>query len=224
MEIGVNTGDGRLRVVAVDGPSAAGKTTASTAIAQELGLAYLESGTSYRLLAYRALADHVSAADTGRIVDLADEIFSDTTILTSAHIDPKYLRAPEVSRFVASVAKVPDVREKLTSMMRIWASTSGRCIIEGRDIGTAVFPAAEVKFYLDASPEVRAKRRQIDEGRSYEVVLQDVVRRDHEDSSREHSPLRPAMDATIIDTSELSIHQVQARMLPECVQLMERRA
>jgi len=129
----------------------------------------------------------------------------------------RVLRQLDVTHAVSLVARVPGLRSKLTSLTRSWAAGRGKsCIIEGRDIGTTVFPDAPVKFYLTAEPEVRALRRVKQEGGSYEVILKDVLRRDDADMTRQDSPLRPAEDAVLIDTTWLSINQVVEQMLSRC--------
>jgi CMP/dCMP kinase len=203
-------------VIAVDGPAAAGKTTASLAISQELGVPYLESGRAYRLLAHRALQNGIDIGDPDALLRLCDRQFvSDYDLLTGVDGDElSFLRAVDVGRAVSYVAKVPAVRQIITEATRSWAARSGRCIIEGRDIGTTVFPNGTAKFYLDATPEVRAERRLHDEpGRSYKDVLADVNSRDLQDATRKESPLKPAADALIIDTTKMSKSAVLHLML-----------
>mgnify|MGYP000031640939 CR=1 FL=1 len=207
-------------IIAVDGPAAAGKTTASTKIAARMNIAYLESGRAYRLLAHRAIEDSVSLDDAKALLRLCDDAFVSQydSLVGGNGSNLGFLRDARVGRVVSLVAKIPEIRTRVTGATRAWARRTGSCIVEGRDIGTAVFPDATIKFYLDATPEVRALRRQKDEPESsYEAVLRDVVNRDYQDSSRRESPLRPASDAQIIDTSKLSIPEVLAAMLSSCV-------
>lgn len=205
------------RIIAVDGPAAAGKTTASTAIADRLGIQYLESGRAYRFLAYTAICESIDTADSRALGMLCKEVFGLKGKLPDMNADLQYLRDPLVGRVVAQVAQVKEVRVRITDATRRWVEESGPCIIEGRDIGTVVFPQAAVKFYLDAQPQVRALRRRQDEPESsYSQVLEDVLRRDEQDRMRTNSPLRPAIDAIVLDTSELSVCDVIEHMLPSC--------
>ncbi|MGH4019720.1 MAG: (d)CMP kinase [Pseudonocardiaceae bacterium] len=206
-------------VIAVDGPTAAGKTTTSRLLANVLRLNYLESGRAYRLVAYTALQYGSELDDELQLEGLCDEIISKSgvTALLSSDGSAYPLRSPEVDRAITRVAGVPGLREKITQLTRAWANESAPCVIEGRDIGTVVFPTSQVKFFLTASPEVRAYRRHAQEsGRSYEAVLEDLLRRDKVDSSRAASPLMPATDANIIDTTDMSVPEVVDAMLGRC--------
>ncbi|MFK0249598.1 (d)CMP kinase [Amycolatopsis azurea] len=203
-------------IVAVDGPAAAGKTTTSNAMVAIFGLSYLESGKIYRNLAAEALHRNLPTDNTSAIGDLCAELLAENGAagaLTSSRYTPAVLRSVAVTVLVPRVAGIPAVREHATAAIRRWAAERAPCIIEGRDIGTAVFPTAPVKFYLTASPAVRAERRvQQQHGLSYPAVLQDILRRDYHDMHREVAPLVPARDAIEIDTTDLTIHQVIHRM------------
>ncbi|WP_037305756.1 (d)CMP kinase [Amycolatopsis orientalis] len=207
-------------VIAVDGPAAAGKTTTSLALASALGLNYLESGKPYRIIAYEALHRHLTVEDTSAITELCDELLTaggSATVLAPEQYAPDELRLDPVSVLVPVVASLPPVRLRVTALIRQWAAEHRRCIIEGRDIGTAVFPTAPVKFYLTAEPEVRARRRMLqDNARCHAQVLASVLRRDEADASRSTGPLRAADDAIIVDTSTLSIEHVVHRMASIC--------
>ncbi|WP_177229509.1 (d)CMP kinase [Lentzea albida] len=207
-------------VVAVDGPAAAGKTTTCLALAQRFGLSYLESGRTYRIIALEALRRRVSTSDRQEIVILCDDLIResrDQDLLTSGRYGNEDLRSPAVNVAVSDVARIGEVRERVTHLVRLWAAGQERCIVEGRDIGTVVFPEALVKFYLSASAEVRARRRVDQERRgSYEDVLKDVIRRDEADMSRTVSPLVPADDAINIDTTSLTLKEVLGRMSSAC--------
>ncbi|MFI6100888.1 (d)CMP kinase [Lentzea sp. NPDC051213] len=207
-------------VVAVDGPAAAGKTTTCVALAERFKLGYLESGRTYRLIAFEALRRGVLTRDQENLVSLCDELLResrDQDLLTSDRYQSADLRSPSVNVAVSDVARIEDLRKRVTQLVRLWAERQSRCIVEGRDIGTVVFPAAPIKFYLTASPEVRARRRLDQEHRgSYEDVLKDVIRRDEADMSRSVSPLVPADDAITIDTTTLTIKEVLGRMSSVC--------
>lgn len=207
-------------VVAVDGPAAAGKTTTCLALAKTFGLRYLESGRTYRIIAFEALRREIPVDNAREITGLCDELIIEsrtTSLLTSDRYASDKLRQTSVNIAVSAVAKIADVRQRVTSLIRLWATTQARCVIEGRDIGTAIFPAAPVKFYLTATPEVRAMRRVRQENAdSYENVLKDVIRRDDADMTRAASPLVAAEDAITIDTSDLTLEQVVGRMTSAC--------
>ncbi|MFI9456766.1 (d)CMP kinase [Amycolatopsis sp. NPDC052450] len=207
-------------VVAVDGPAAAGKTTTCLELARSFDLRYLESGRTYRIIAFEALQREIPVDNAGKITGLCDELITESRsagLLTSERYAPDKLRAAPVNVAVSAVAKIAEVRQRVTSLIRLWAGAQTRCVIEGRDIGTAIFPAATVKFYLTARPEIRAMRRVRQErAASYEQVLSDVVRRDAADMSRTSSPLAAAEDAIRIDTSELTLMQVLNRMSSAC--------
>jgi cytidylate kinase len=212
-----------LRIVAVDGPAAAGKTTASLILASKYRIRYLESGRAYRLMAYLALRAGIRPDDENALIGLYQSHFG--TFGAKGHViedGARYgesLRSSDVSRAVSTVSSIPLLRKEITEAIRSWATDQGSSIIEGRDIGTTVFPAATVKFYLTAAPEVRAQRRVADElGRAYRDVLADVVRRDEADTTRSASPLRPAPDSIVIDTSHMTMDQVISTMSRECTE------
>jgi CMP/dCMP kinase len=214
---------GATHIVAVDGPAAAGKTTTSTILARRYGLSYLESGRAYRVMAYLALRADVSLDDETALIALYRARFGTGRTLAAGVDDENSLRGPEVSRAVSAVSRLPMLRAEITDLIRRWALDQEGSIIEGRDIGTAVFPRAAVKFFLTADPEVRAWRRVSDEsGRSYQEVLADIIRRDHADTTRKASPLLPANDAVIIDTSQLDVSQVVDRMAQNMVRPLNR--
>jgi cytidylate kinase len=196
-------------VVAIDGPSGVGKSTVSRAVAAALGVPYLDTGSYYRAATYVALqagadprdADAVLAALRGAAIEVDDGVL----VVSGADVK-QALRSSEVTAAVSTVAAHPEVRTEVVDMQRRWvAAQGGRAVVEGRDIGTVVFPDASVKVFLTASPEVRAARRAGDSeaaGSSIQELRADLERRDHADSTREVSPLRPAEDAVIIDTSD----------------------
>lgn len=207
-------------VVAVDGPAAAGKTTTSRALSTHYDLRYLESGMAYRFMAYLALHRGVDIDDGPALVRLCAALVTGSGSSqrlfeeSREHVDE--LRGPDVSRAVSAVARLPELRALITELIRSWAVIGGGSVVEGRDIGTVVFPLAPAKFYLTAAPEIRAERRWANEGGGFQDILDDIVRRDAADRNRETSPLRPADDAVIIDTSDLTVAEVLSQMMCRC--------
>ena len=212
-------------IVAIDGPSGAGKSTVAKAVAAELGFSCLDTGAMYRAIALWALQNGVSLDDAAALGDAAaaheisfgheggdpapKHVYLDGADITAQ------IRTGEVDRAVSSVSSVPAVREALVGQQqRIGAA--GDYVVEGRDIGTVVFPDAAVKVFMTASAEERARRRVAqNEERGvgdvdFQSVLADIVRRDELDSSRDTSPLRPADDAVMLDTSDMEIGEVIA--------------
>jgi cytidylate kinase len=184
-------------VIAIDGPAGAGKSTVARAVADELGFTYLDSGAMYRAVALSLLRDPGVAAERARELEID---FGDPAI-----------RTPEVSEAASQVATDPGVRAALVEKQRELIST-GDWVAEGRDIGTVVAPHAEVKVFLTASPEERARRRADELSTDVRTVLRDQALRDEQDRSREHSPLEPAPDSVEVDTTGLSIDEVVARI------------
>ena len=185
-------------VVAIDGPAGAGKSTVARAAARALGFTYLDSGAMYRAVALMTLR-HGGAAS-----EHAEQLRLDMT-------DDPALRSPEVSEAASRVATNEKVRAALVKKQRELLS-HGDWVVEGRDIGTVVAPDAEVKVFLTASPEERARRRATELGADVETVLRDQALRDAQDSSREHSPLVVAPGAVELDTSDLSVDEVVERI------------
>ena len=210
-------------LLAIDGPSGTGKSTVSRRIAQYAGARYLDTGAMYRVATLHVLKAGIDPADpaaseaiieaTSQLPLQVNEYPQSTEVLLDGEDVSADIRGPEVTAHVSAVAAIPEVRTNLVELQRDLAAAAGRCVVEGRDIGTVVLPDAPVKVYMTASAEVRAQRRFDQDtaaGRevSYEAVLADVQRRDEADSTRETSPLRPAEDATILDTGEMSIEEV----------------
>jgi CMP/dCMP kinase len=208
-------------VVAIDGPSGSGKSTVARGVATELGLHVLDTGAMYRSVALAVLTARVDVTDAemcGRIardstIDLEDEIVRLGGRDVSAEI-----RGPEVTAAVSAVSAHPEVRRHLVARQRTWVEEHGGGVVEGRDIGTVVFPDAPVKVFLTASDEERAQRRQLDEAaakRPTEVaeVQAALARRDALDSGRATSPLRAADDAITVDTTGRAIADVVAQIV-----------
>ena len=184
-------------VIAIDGPAGAGKSTVARAVAESLGFTYLDSGAMYRAVALSLLRDPGIAAERARE-------------LTFDFGDPD-LRTPEVSEAASKVATDPAVRAALVDQQR-QLMQAGVWVAEGRDIGTVVAPHAELKVFLTADPDERARRRAEELGTDVGTVLRDQALRDEQDRSREHSPLAPAPDSVEVDTTGLSIDEVVARI------------
>lgn len=201
-----------VRVIAIDGPAGSGKSTVARRLAERLGLEYLDTGAMYRSVAFAAMAREIDLADAEAIVELArtsDIQIDDTTVVVDGVDATTQIRGPEVTRSVSTVAAISGVREVLRVRQRAWAVERGGGVLEGRDIGTVVFPDAELKVYLSASVSVRAERRAGEvSALDYETVAADLAARDAADSTRQHDPLTQAPDAVHIDTTDLTVDQV----------------
>lgn len=202
-----------MRVIAIDGPAGSGKSTVARALAARLGLRYLDTGAMYRSVAFSVLRRGLDPADAEPVARVAREfelkMDEDGTVRVDGVDATIEIRGPEVTRAVSVVAANSQVRTEMVSRQREWAHRHGGGVMEGRDIGTVVFPDAELKVYLDASPEVRAARRSKEvTDLSYETVAADIARRDALDQGRADSPLQTAGDAVVIDTSNLSVDEI----------------
>jgi cytidylate kinase len=196
-----------MPLIAIDGPAGSGKSTVARAVARRLGLAYLDTGAMYRSAAWAALRAGADLADTARVAAIAAEINIDmgSTVSVDGVDVTEAIRQAEVNTAVSIVAAQPAVRAEMVRRQRAWADAHGGSgVVEGRDIGTVVFPDADVKVFLTADPSVRASRREEEA---------DIDRRDRLDSSRAASPLAKADDAIEIDTSTSSVEQVVDRVL-----------
>jgi CMP/dCMP kinase len=213
-----------VRVIAIDGPAGSGKSTVARAVATRLGLAYLDTGAMYRAVAVAAMQRKVDPDDTATVAALARDMDlsvgnaasgsdSDRVLLDGEDVTIQ-IRSPEVTRAVSTVAANPDVRTELVTRQREWAAAHGGGVIEGRDIGTVVFPHADLKVYLTADDGERAKRRSQEMlDLHYDEVAADIARRDHIDSTRSAAPLSAADDAVVLDTTGRNIEQVVAEVL-----------
>jgi CMP/dCMP kinase len=196
-------------LIAIDGPAGAGKSTVARALARRLGFTYLDSGAMYRCVALLSLASPgVAPAELAG----AARIELGTRVLIDGRDVSVQIRAPEVSEAASRVAADPGVREALVTKQRELIAT-GDWVAEGRDIGTVVAPDAELKIFLTASPEERARRRAAELGADPGTVLAEQTMRDERDSLREHSPLRAAPDAVVLDTTGLVLEQVIERIV-----------
>jgi CMP/dCMP kinase len=195
-------------VVAIDGPAGAGKSTVARESARALGFTYLDSGAMYRAVGLMTTRHGGPPADRAAELDieLGDRVVANGEDVTDA------IRTPEVSEAASQVATDPHVREALVHKQRELLG-SGDWVAEGRDIGTVVAPDAEVKVFLTASPEERARRRAEELGTDVETVLRDQAIRDAQDRDREHSPLKQAPGAVELDTSGLSVDEVVRRVV-----------
>ena len=198
----------RPLVVAIDGPAGAGKSTVSTAVAQRLGLDRLDTGAMYRAVAALALARDVSPDDVETVADLATgaTITVGPRVVINGLDVTDVIRSPDVGRVVSVVAANPGVRTQLVARQRVWADAHGGGVVEGRDIGSVVFPGATLKVYLTASAEERARRR-------HDEAPEGMARRDRIDSTRDASPLREAADAHRLDTTGRTVQDVVEEVL-----------
>lgn len=209
-----------LRIIAIDGPAGSGKSTVARALSEILGLSVLDTGAMYRAVALVVLESETSLDDSKECARIANEIdlnLDHGVRLGSRDIE-KEIRGPEVTQAVSKVAAIPEVRVVLVERQRQWALTHGGGIVEGRDIGTVVFPDATLKVFLTARDIERARRRQSDEAAAQRLlavgeVAQEIARRDHLDSTRAVSPLVADSDALHIDTSDNDVDEVVAEIL-----------
>lgn len=209
--------------IALDGPAGAGKSTVAKMVAKHLKLFYVDTGAMYRAIAYKVIKIGASLDDETKVSQIAKE-----TEVVLDHSEKRLvwcdgenvteeIRSPEVSRAVSVVASYPGVRERLVELQRMEAERGG-VVMDGRDIGTYVLPEADFKIFLTATPEERARRRWIEltkAGKSVSLheVTQDMVERDRLDTEREFSPLKPAKDAIILDTTGISIDELVTKIL-----------
>lgn len=215
-------------IVAIDGPSGSGKSSVAREVARRCDLTYLDTGAMYRSVALACLKRGVDPEDAAAVADLARAVSisfesadAGQRVLLDGEDVSEAIRTPEVELAVSPVSANPKVREAMVALQRVFGER-GDVVAEGRDIGTVVYPNADVKVFLTARPEARARRRAVQRGGGNlaqgkdvtvdageeQAILADLVRRDEYDSSREASPLRPADDATHIDSSDLSFDEV----------------
>lgn len=215
-------------IVAIDGPAGAGKSTVAKILAKRLGFLYIDTGAMYRALTLKALDNNIDIGDEAKINELAlntkIDLRSNADGSLNIFLDGKDvsldIRRPRITRYVSDVSRIKGVRQVLVKMQRDLGQR-GDCVLEGRDIGTVVFPYAQKKFFIDASAQVRVNRRfkelkESNQNVAEVDVAKDLSNRDKIDSTREVSPLRKAEDAIYIDTTNLSIEAVVEKMLELC--------
>jgi len=219
----------KKNIVTIDGPSGAGKSTISKLLAARLNYTYLDTGAMYRVVGLRVERSGLDLAaenvreklvqllDTLDMALAAGEEGQETRAFLDGEDVSDAIRTPELAMVASRVSAEPEVRKKLTEMQRA-IGNSGAIVAEGRDMGTVVFPEAKHKFFLDATPEERARRRQKqlqEKGRKveFEKLVAQIQKRDRDDSSRSLAPLKPAADAVVIDSSQMSIDEVVSFML-----------
>ncbi len=210
--------DRPLTVIAIDGPAGSGKSTVGRRLAAELGLEYLDTGAMYRGVTFAALRRGIDPADVEVVGRLAEQVEldlpGDGTLIVDGVDATIEIRGPEVTRAVSLVAANSAVRKELVRRQREWAEVRGGGVLEGRDIGSVVFPDAKLKVYLTASPEVRAERRSKEvTDLDYETVAADIARRDAADQGRDDSPLAEAEGALVVDTSNRAIDEIVADLV-----------
>jgi cytidylate kinase len=195
-------------VIAIDGPAGAGKSSVARAVAAELGFGYLDSGAMYRSVALAALEQGAEPAEVApRIrIEVGERVLLDGRDVTES------IRAPEVSEAASRAAADPGVRAALVEQQRRLLA-GGNWVAEGRDIGTVVAPEADVKVFLTASPEERARRRAVELGADPDAVRAEQALRDERDTTRSHSPLEPAPGAVVLDASDLTLPAVVQRVI-----------
>ncbi len=209
-----------MRVIAIDGPAGAGKSTVARALAERLQLEYLDTGAMYRAITYAALQRHVALDDVDEVAALARAAtleVGERGVIVDGVDATAAIRTADVTAAVSKVAANSGVRAELRARQQRWAAVRGGGVIEGRDIGSVVFPDAEMKLYLTASPRVRAERRVEEAGGDVDEIERSIAARDHYDRTRLDSPLTEAAGSTLVDTTGLTIEQV----LDHILRLME---
>ena len=207
-------------LLTIDGPAGSGKSSVARAVAGRLGVVNLNTGAAYRAAALLALREGADLDDGARLAELARRVGLDPdgALVDGERVPESDLRTPEVSAAASKVSARSELREVLLPVQRATAEEArerGGAVVEGRDIGTVVLPDAELKVYLSAAPEERARRRASQTGREGELdrIRKAIATRDRQDSEREVSPLKPAPDAVVLDTTALSLDEVISRVL-----------
>jgi cytidylate kinase len=205
-----------VRVIAIDGPAGAGKSTVAKQVSASTGLPYLDTGAMYRCVAYAIQSKNIDINDAVAVGDIARtakiDINEDTARLDNVDVS-SFIRSAEINSIVSVIAAHSPVRDAMRQQQREWITSHGGGVVEGRDIGTVVFPDAVLKIFLTASPMVRAQRRVGQSGGDLQQVATAIAERDHIDSSREDSPLKPSHDSHQVDSSEKNISDVVAEIV-----------
>ncbi len=203
-------------VVAIDGPAGAGKSTIAKALAAKLGVRYLDTGAMYRAVTFAAMTSGIELSNQDLVAELTRKskmLLTDETVMINGLDATTAIRSSEVTAAVSTVAANSQVRTELRERQRQWIADHKGGVVEGRDIGSVVFPDATLKVYLTASPIVRAKRRVTQSGGNVDEIAAAIASRDLQDSSRSDSPLTQTDDAITIDTSDRSIDEVVAQLV-----------
>jgi CMP/dCMP kinase len=199
-------------VIAMDGPAGSGKSTVARAVAARLGFDYLDTGAMYRAVAFAAIRRGLDPEDRDAVAAMIDDLELDVSLagVTVDGVDATVeIRSPEITRAVSPVAANPVVRTELTRRMREWATRREGCVVEGRDIGSVVFPDAQLKLYVTASVEVRARRRHQElSDMDYDEVAAAIAERDERDRSRSNAPLVEVDGSVQLDTSDRSVDEL----------------
>ena len=205
-------------IIAIDGPAAAGKSTSAKLLAERLNFLYLDTGAMYRCIALSVIEDKIDIYDESSQKDFISSFNLELKtvdgvpdFLVNGNSVTKKIRTTAISKKVSEISAIPAIREYMVTLQRSFAKNNN-CVVEGRDIGTVVFPEAEIKFFIIASVEVRAKRRKLElqnigETISLKELRRDIKARDKHDSERSHSPLKKAINAIQIDTTEMNIDE-----------------
>jgi cytidylate kinase len=205
-----------VRVIAIDGPAGAGKSTVAKALAQRLGLEYLDTGAMYRAVTFQAMLEGLDLDDVDAVASLARRVeleVSERGVFVEGTDATAAIRSAQVTSSVSKVAANSGVRAEMRARQQAWAAERDGGVIEGRDIGSVVFPDAELKLYLTASPRVRAERRVSEAGGNVDEIERAIATRDLSDSSRVDSPLTEAAGSTLVDTTGLSVEEVLDRIV-----------
>ena len=206
----------RPLVIALDGPAGAGKSTVGRALADRLSVDYLDTGAMYRAMTFAALRRGVVEGDLDEVAAMAPTVemsIEDGSVTVDGVDATAAIRGREVTEAVSQISANPVVRHVLVERQRAWVDEHDGGVVEGRDIGTVVFPDADLKLYITASPRVRAERRVRELGGDVAEVEASIIKRDRIDSSRLHSPLAEAADAVVVDTTGMTIDEVVAHIM-----------
>ncbi len=212
-------------IIAIDGPAGSGKSTIAKLLAQRLGFTYIDTGAMYRAVALKVKKNGINPEDKEKIIKILEntkiELKPDKNgvkVFLDGEDVSSLIRTEEIGKIASKIARIPEVRKKLVQLQRELGKKAKNAVIEGRDTGTVIFPDAELKIFMTASPEERAKRRykELKEkglNVSYETILREIKERDYLDETRKDSPLKPAKDAVIIDTTGKSLEEVLNQVL-----------